>query len=233
MSLQNLFSQFASAGNQSTGDNPQGANPLSSFASAIPGGLAGGAAAGGIAALLMSSKSARKMAGGAAKIGGAAVLGGLAFKALSNWKQNSAAAQQEAMVSAAPDANPSSPTIAEELSSNLNLTLIKAMISAAKSDGVLDSDEQKNIFDSIEKMQLNPEEKAAMFDAISRDIPVHELAAEVSQDDEKAQVYLYAYLAIEVDNQQERQYLDSLATALSLPEGFPAYLEQQANNGIQ
>ena len=217
---------------QASGETAQGSNPLASLASAIPGGLAGGAAAGGVMALLMSSKSTRKMVGSAAKIGGSAVLGGLAYKAYSNWKQNTAAQPATPAISDS-GTMPAAPAITDQAPSDLNLTMIKAMISAAKSDGNLDAEEQKKIFDAIEKMQLNPQEKAAVFDAISRDIPVQELAAGVSADDEKAQLYLCAYLAIEVDEERERQYLDFLAQALDLPEGLPAFLEEQAKTGLQ
>ena len=61
---------------------------------------------------------------------------------------------------------------------------------------------------------------------------VEELAQYVSEDHHKAEVYISAFLAIDVDHDAERAWLDSLAVALALPEGLPAYLEEQARSGI-
>lgn len=103
MSLNNLLNQFLGSTSSSPTDNQgqsQGlSQTLSNLASNIPGALAGGAAAGGIMALLMSNKSARNVAGTAAKYGGAAMLGGLAFKAYQKWQSNDPAAAQNAATS--------------------------------------------------------------------------------------------------------------------------------------
>ena len=228
MNLQHLLSQLS---NPNTPETPQGnssTSPLDSIKSAIPGGLAGGAAAGGIMALLLGSKKGRKMAGTAVKYGGTAILGGLAFKAFENWKQNQAIAQAQPATLA--DLDKAEQLIPDNTSSStpLNLLLVKTMISAAKADGHLDADEQKGIFDAVERMNLDADDKVAVFDAMSRDIPVHELASAVTRDEHRAEAYLSAFLAIDVDHEKERAYLDSLAQALALPEGLPEYLEQQA-----
>jgi len=86
MSIHNLLNQFMGATNDANSlANPANSigNTLNKLTGNIPGGLAGGAAAGGIMALLVSSKSARKVAGTAATYGGAALLGGLAYRARS------------------------------------------------------------------------------------------------------------------------------------------------------
>ena len=122
--------------------------------------------------------------------------------------------------------------VKNNLQPSLEMVLINTMIAASKADGQIDTVEHKRLFDSIEKLNLTPEDKAAVFDAMSRDITVQEIADSVSLDEHKAEVYISAYLAIEVDDQQERAFLNNLAKALSLPKGFPAYLEQQADQGI-
>ena len=115
---------------------------------------------------------------------------------------------------------------------SLEMVLIKAMIAASKADGQIDASEHKRLFETIEKLNLTAEDKAAVFDVMGRDISVQEIADSVRLDEHKAEVYISAYLAIEVDEQQERAFLNSLAIALNLPKGFPAYLEQQADQGI-
>ena len=234
MNIQNLLSQFASSQTQTHEPNSpdQSSNLLAAIASSLPGGLAGGAAAGGVLALLLGSKSARKVAGNVATIGGTALLGGLAYKAYDNWKQNKPLAQTESVTTE--DIERAQSVIPESVGPEipLNLVLVKSMIAAAKADGHLDSVEQKNIFEAVEKLGLSSDQKAAIFDAMSRDISVQELAQSVTEEHHKAEVYISVLLAIDVDHQDERTYLDSLAVALELPEGLPAYLEEQARIGI-
>ncbi len=92
--------------------------------------------------------------------------------------------------------------------------------------------EHKRLFDTIEKLNLTPEDKVVVFTLMVRVVSVQEIADSVSLDEHKAEVYISAYLAIEVDDQQERTFLNNLSIAMNLPKGFPAYLEQQADLGI-
>ena len=86
--IQDLLGQFL-GGNTGPGQGQTAPGPAATHTagSSIPGGLMGGAAAGGVVALLLGSKKARKFAGKAAGYGGAAVVGGLAYRALQNWRQ--------------------------------------------------------------------------------------------------------------------------------------------------
>ncbi|MBT8116177.1 MAG: tellurite resistance TerB family protein [Arenicella sp.] len=208
---------------------------VSNIASQLPGGMAGGLAAGGVMALLLGSKSTRKMAKKVAKVGGTAVLGGLAYKAYGNWQKNRSLRQTQPVLDH--DIDLASQTIPSQLETSngpgLEITLLKAMIAAAKSDGDFDKDEQRKLFASVEAMSLNVNQKAEIFEIMSRDITFDEIVAGVILDEHKAEVYLAAYLAIEVDDQMERAFLNNLATALNLPKGFSAYLEQQADVGVE
>lgn len=236
MNFQNLIDQLMGGGPASNaqGSHKTGSGSLDSITSAIPGGLAGGAAAGGIIALLMGNKSARKMAGKVAKYGGTALLGGIAYKAYQNWRHNqsprdtqpvSADDIVQAQAQFAQQVEPSQPA--------LQLTLIKSMIAAAKSDGQIDSKEQKSIFDAVNKMQLGADEKAIVFDSMSRNITVEELADSITSVEHRAEVYLAGYLAIDPDQPAEVAHLNDLAVALELPPDFVAHLEQQVKVGVE
>ena len=240
MNLKNILNSFTQTGDpaqQTT--NPQGnqAQQDGGLASLIPGGLMGGAAAGGVMALLLGSKSTRKMAKKVATLGGTAVLGGLAYKAYGNWQQNKALGQTQPVteqeIQLAPQTQPQLMHASSEIAQNpLTMTLIKTMIAASKADGNIDAVEHKRLFDAIEGAQLSASDKGAIFDLMARDIPIREIADAVSQEEHKAEVYLSGYLAIEVDNQAERTFLNNLAMALDLPKGLAAYLEQQADQGV-
>ena len=74
--------------------------------------------------------------------------------------------------------------------------------------------EHKRLFDTIEKLNLTPEDKVVVFTLMVRVVSVQEIADSVSLDEHKAEVYISAYLAIEVDDQQERTFLNNLSIAI-------------------
>jgi len=238
MSLNNLLDQFLGATASSAADN-QGqsgglSQTLSNLTGNIPGGLAGGAAAGGIMALIMSNKSARKVAGTAAKYGGAAMLGGLAFKAYQNWQSKDPAGAQQASASQQAITSETSfhqqameqSTASEDA---FELTIIKAMIAAARADGHIDAQEQQRIFQAVEKMDLSAQDKGMVFDYLQKDIPIQELADGIGTMELKAEVYLASCLVIDPDHAAERDHLDKLGSALALPKELLQQLELQAH----
>jgi uncharacterized membrane protein YebE (DUF533 family) len=238
MSLNNLFKQFLGSASSSPAGNreqSQGlSQTLSSLASNIPGGLAGGAAAGGIMALLMSNKSARKVAGTAAKYGGVAMLGGLAFRAYQKWQSNDPAAAQNAASSQLPDSSEDTfhqqaISYSTESESDFELKVIKAMIAAARADGYIDAREQQRIFQAVEKLDLSSEDKGMVFDCLQKDISIQELANGISSMELKAEVYLASCLVIDPDQPAEREHLDKLGSALALPKELLQQLEWQAH----
>lgn len=236
MSLNNILNQFlgsSSATPDSGNTSSTGVGQsVSNLVSGIPGGLAGGAAAGGIMALLMSNKSARKYAGKAAKLGGAAVLGGLAFKAFQNWRDNNPTGQVAPAMPSAPtdEANFHQQAIGHSPQGQevFELTMVKAMIAAAKADGHIDSQEQKRIFDAVDKLDLSAEHKATVFDCLRKDITVQELTQNMHSTEMKAEIYLASCLVIDPDHPAERAHLDDLGQALNLPQELLQQLEWQA-----
>ena len=232
MNIQNLFNQIIGAGDNasSAGNAAQGiGDTLSRLGDKLPGGLAGGAAAGGIMALLMSSKSARKFAGKAAGYGGAAVLGGLAYKAYSNWQHNKgvhSTAWSGAGETRLEQGESFTPVDAQ--GPGFQLQLIKSMIAAAKADGHIDASEQQHIFNAVEEMDLPAEVKGMIFDLLQQPITVEELAAGMESIEQKSEIYLVACLVIDPDQPSEQAHLEQLEAALKLPEGLAQQLQWQA-----
>ncbi|MFT4671145.1 MAG: uncharacterized membrane protein YebE (DUF533 family) [Arenicella sp.] len=185
----------------------------------------------------LGSKSSRKIAAKVAKPPNTAVLGGLAYKAYGNWGKNKALGQTRPVMGHDIDlASQAIPTLKDTSNAvvrdQLSLVLIMAMIAVSKADGNIDSLDHKCLFEAIETLELNASEKVAAFDLMSREVSIQEIAGSVSLDEHKAEVYLSAFLAIEVDSQSERTFLNKLAIALELPKGSPVYLEQQADLGV-
>jgi uncharacterized membrane protein YebE (DUF533 family) len=224
MNFQNLLNQF-------TGSNTNSSSPHNTTkSSGLSSGLMGGAAAGGIMALLVGNKSARKFAGKAATFGGAALIGGIAFKAYKGWQQNN---QSQSPQSTNPGIHNTADQMAPtSISPDFQLTLMKAMIAAAKADGHIDEVEQKRIFDAIEQMALSSEIKGLVFDLLRQPIYVEELAHGAQNMEQKSEVYLASCLAIDLDSPSEYTYLAKLASALSLPLDLAEQIKFQAKQAL-
>ncbi|NCU21038.1 tellurite resistance TerB family protein [Candidatus Falkowbacteria bacterium] len=91
--------------------------------------------------------------------------------------------------------------------------MIRAMIQAVKSDGVIDEAERMQVLAQLK--DATPEEIAFVKAEMDAPIDIAALAAATGVQ-ARAQVYSAALMAIRVDTDAERAYLHSLATALGL-----------------
>lgn len=201
--------------------------------SSLPGGLMGGAAAGGLAAMLLSSKKARKMGGTAIKYGGMAAIGGLAYKAWRNHKENQVAAQQAPSTNALPIAPSGSIfDLADERSTqhgdDMRLVLLRAMISAAKADGHIDTTERARIEQQITELGIGTDEQRFLLDQLRATSDPIAIARLAENEEQATEIYLASMLAIDVDTAEERRYLDRLGDALHLPDDLRQHIENEA-----
>ncbi|WP_376875302.1 DUF533 domain-containing protein [Albirhodobacter sp. R86504] len=104
------------------------------------------------------------------------------------------------------------PTASDEALAGL---MILAMTQAAKSDGEIDAREQETILQHLG--DVSTEEATFVQAALEAPLDVEALAAQIPPGLE-AQVYTMSVMAIDLDNQQEAQYLHSLAQMLELRE---------------
>jgi uncharacterized membrane protein YebE (DUF533 family) len=234
MNIQGLLNQFFGTPDSSSNTTTQGRQPgigdmLSQFSNRLPEGFAGGAATGGIIALLIGSKTGRKLASKVVTYGGAALLGGMAYKAIKNWQQTNSASQDVDFTAKSQTQFSQDMTDSAETPQPVfELTLIKAMIAAAKADGHIDAEEQRRIFEAIQKMELSAEMKGLVFDLLQQDISVADIVNGVTDITHKSEVYLASYLVIDPDQMSERMHLDNLAEALDLPISLTKQLEAEA-----
>jgi len=184
------------------------------------GGFAGGAAAGGLLGILLGGKAKKR--GGILSHGGAAVLGALAHRAWQNWQ-----AQQPGTAPATSDERflPSAATGAN--GEPFELSLVRAMIAAARADGHIDSVEQGRIFVHVEKAGLGAEAKAFVFDNLNAPIGVSDIAASARTPEQAAELYLISRLTLDVDQPAERAYLAALAHRLKLPAELVSELDRE------
>ncbi|WP_421998982.1 tellurite resistance TerB family protein [Reyranella sp.] len=196
-------------------------------------GAGGGALAGGLVAILMGSKTGRKIGGEALKMGGMAAVGALAYKAYRDWQSGKAPVQTSAQMPQQqnfpmlppPSGTPFNPST-ESGQQSLARNLLRAMIAAAKADGHVDADEQARIFAEMDKLPLSSEDKAFVMDELRAKLDVDAVAAAAATPEEAAEIYTASLLSIDVDNAAERGYLAMLAARLNLDDALVAHLQQ-------
>ncbi|WP_458097495.1 tellurite resistance TerB family protein [Roseomonas sp. WA12] len=108
------------------------------------------------------------------------------------------------------------------------LSVIKAMISAAKADGHMDATERDRVFDEVERLGLDPEAKGFVFQALDAPADPSAVAAMARTDAQKTEIYMASRLVAEPDTAAERAYLDALAHRLGLAPGLRQSLDAQA-----
>lgn len=196
------------------------------------GDLLKGGALGGLAGLMLGTKAGRKIGGSALNVGGMAVLGGLAYKAWTNWE-----AQQQGQTARVEDAAtaaegtvflPSQQAERDDLSA----VLLSAMIAAAKSDGHIDAEEQTRIFSKLGESDLDPEEKGFLMDQLRKPLDLDALAAKATTPERAVEIYAASVLAVNADNPAEVDYLNKLASRLNLDMGLRASVETELKSAV-
>jgi len=176
--------------------------------------MGGGGGLGGLGGGMMGGGGMR----GAVGAGGLALLGMLAMKALRN---SNASPQQAAATgfggggaaASEDDGMPPEQAVSEETAH----LVLRAMIDAAKADGRVDATERQRIIAKAQEGGADPEAAAFLERELARPADPDALAAEAARDPVvAAQVYGASVLAIQVDTDEEREYLRALAAKLGL-----------------
>ncbi|RWK30268.1 tellurite resistance TerB family protein [Mesorhizobium sp.] len=185
-------------------------------------------AAGALAAVLLGTGAGRQITGTAVKLGGLAVVGGLAYKAYQNYKNGKApteatAGQPELLP---PPADTSfHPSQAPQGEDEFTLTLVRAMISAAKADGHIDDDERQKIAGKLSLAGIDSDAEKFLLSELERPLDLDTLVAGAQTDAQKLELYTASRLAIDPNTRAERGYLDLLAGRLSLPDALLDHVE--------
>ena len=192
-----------------------------------------GAAAGGVLALLLGTRSGRRIGGSALKLGSVAALGMLAWKTYNDWQ-----AQQQAAAPAGAAGAPSGAGAGAGAAPPLALpapqaeahgrVLLKAMIAAAKSDGHLDDRERQLVEAELTRSEADPAVRAWVETELRRPVEPADVAAGATTPELAAEVYLASVLVVDETSTMERAYLDALARELRLDDGLRRQLEARA-----
>ena len=190
------------------------------------------AVAGGLLGVLLGGKDTRRLAGSALKIGGAAALGGLAYKAWSDWQAGKAAGAADAAPAALPPPDavqgtaflPADPVAADDLSARL----VRAMVAAVKADGHVTTQERRRIEGQIAELGLGPEAQALIAAELDAPLDPGRIAALAQGPEEAAEIYAASLLVVDPEAPAEKGYLAMLAARLNLDPGLVAHLHARA-----
>jgi uncharacterized membrane protein YebE (DUF533 family) len=188
---------------------------------AAPAGMGTGGAGGGLlgslaGALFGGGGGATRSTAGA---GGMAVLGGLALEALRRMGGAGGAAQSldidDATRLVAGLRQPANAEEEQQVMDVANLT-VKAMINAAKADGRIDETETERIVGKLKEGGIDEEEQRFVAAEMRNPMDMDGIVRAVPNQQVAMQIYAASLLAIEVDTDKERRYLQDLAAALRL-----------------
>jgi uncharacterized membrane protein YebE (DUF533 family) len=201
--------------------------------SGAAGGFAGGLA-GGLASSMLTSKSGRKLGTKALKMGGIAAVGALAYGAFQRYQSGPGAAPEvpsqaaQAPLAPAPEGSAFLPSQNDPAGQqNLGLTLVRAMIAAARADGRLDAQESQAIFERIETLGFDPQDQALLVEEMGRPVDMDAIVNSAHSPEVAAEIYIASLLAIDVDTAAEKSYLAMLAARLKLPPDLVTELHRQ------
>jgi len=191
--------------------------------------LGAGAALGGLGALILGTGAGRALAGSAARLGGLALIGGLAYKAYQNYQQGlpplgGKPPTQQGLI-AAPKGSGFEP---DAVTHDSAVLYIRAMIAAAAADGRIDATEQQKILGGLQQAGMNEAAQQFLSKEINNPATVEDLAAAVSSPQDAVQVYTAARVAVDVDNDEEHEFLGHLAEALGIDDKLAAQVDAAA-----
>ena len=94
--------------------------------------------------------------------------------------------------------------------------LVTAMIAAAKADGHVDAEEQKNILGKLSENGLDPDEVAFLTQELTAPLDIDKVVKGATNKEEAVEIYAASLIAITADHPAERAYLDMLAARLGI-----------------
>lgn len=187
--------------------------------------------AAGLAAAMLGTKTGRKLAGNVASAGGLAAIAGLGYLAYKNYQTGQSPqsvpqpqAGTSEPISLPPPDSPFSPQ-SSHLSNDFALTLVRAMIAAAKADGHIDASERASIMEKVHAVDLGSEAEAFIQNELANPVDIDDLVAAARTEEQKVELYTATRMTIDPDTRAERGYLDLLAGRLGLPDALIDHID--------
>lgn len=172
---------------------------------------------------------------GSAGAGANSVFGALAAQALALAK-SMMAGDQSAAGSQSIDFDDATAVIAglrkpanareEEQVRDIATLTVRAMINAAKADGHIDKNETERLVGKLREDGITDEEQRFVMEEMRKPMDTDAIVQAVPNEQVAAQIYTASLMAINVDTDAEKRYLQELASKLGLNRQVIAYLHQ-------
>ncbi len=120
-----------------------------------------------------------------------------------------------------------SPDKSPEVAKQQALLLIRSMIAAANADGEIDSNERKAILGRLAEAGLGDEDRSFVLKELETPPSVEDILSSVDSPELARHAYAVSLLAIDVDTQDERDYLHYLRLRLGLEDRVVAEIHRQ------
>ena len=111
--------------------------------------------------------------------------------------------------------------------SDLAVLLIRAMIASANADGYIDQDERAQIAGKLNSLDLSAEESSFITNELLSPATLEDILPLVKDRETAEQVFTVSLMAIEVDTEEEEEYLNKLAKGLGLEQTWVDELRQR------
>ena len=116
----------------------------------------------------------------------------------------------------------------EQAVENTAQLILKGMINAAKSDGEIGPKEMERIVGRLQESGADEDARQWVMNEMRQPLNLDAFVAEIPNLEVAIQVYAASLLAVEVDTDAERNYLNQMADKT----GIPAEVAQQVNKTL-
>ena len=106
--------------------------------------------------------------------------------------------------------------LAAQQASLCSESIMRAMITAARADGHVDEEEMILITQQIDNLGLEQDVTRSLLSEMSKSVDVTRIAAVADLREMAANLYIASAMVVDIDDTDERTYLDKLAAALGL-----------------
>lgn len=172
---------------------------------------------------LFGGKEKGNILEGLIKGGGLEAVAGVAFNALKNFEKHDQSANQKI------DLTEMGQTGADH-NSDFALTLVCAMIQAAKADGHVDDKERQLIVDKINASGVGQKTAEFLMEELEKPVDIDALVNSVNTDEQKTELYVASRMILDLTKPKNREYLDELMEKLALPVELKQHIEQAIND---
>lgn len=185
-------------------------------------------AAGALVAVLLGTRAGRNATGTAVQLGGLAAIAGLGYKAWQNYKSGAQVdntAQADTGLIEAPKESGFDSVAVTPDAKEFALTLVRAMIAAARADGHINTEERARISDRLALSGMDEQAQAFLTHELEAPIDLDGLVEAAKTEAQRVELYTASRLTIEPATRAERGYLDMLAGRLQLPDALIDHIE--------